>query len=68
MPLSELEAHAHRTDLQIRAVLLDLLRHKKEAQRQLQDENLSVLAEQRLESYIAEVDSQIQQYRFSGTF
>ncbi len=68
MPLSELEARAHQTDLRVRAVLLELLEHKREARRQLQDANLSVLAEERLNSYIAEIDSQIQQYRFSGTF
>ena len=68
MPLSELEAMAYHTDLRVRAILLELLDHKKEALRQLQDENLSVLVEERLNSYIVEIDSQIQQYRFSGTF
>ena len=68
MPLSELEAKALQTDMRVRAVLLELLDHKKEARRQLRDANLSVLAEERLNSYIAEIDTQIQQYRFSGTF
>ena len=68
MPLSELEARAHQTDMKVRQVLLELLGHKTEARRQLQDADLSVLVEERLNSYIAEIDSQIQQYRFSGTF
>lgn len=68
MPLSELEAQAHRTDMRVRAVLLELLGHKKEAQRELTRDGLPVLEEERLNSYVAEIDSQIAQYKMSGFF
>ena len=68
MALSELEAKAYETDMQSRKVLLDLLAHKKEIWKKLQKEDISVLEEEQLMSLKAEITSQIQQFRFSGTF
>jgi hypothetical protein len=68
MPLSELEAHAYKTDLQVREVLLRMLKHKAEVQQALQEEDISVLKEEQLKSALAEITSQVDQYKFSGSF
>lgn len=68
MPLSELEARAFQTDMQVRTILLRLLEHKKEIATELAKEDISVLKEEQLKSILAEIQSQIQQYRFSGKF
>lgn len=68
MPLSELEARAFETDMQAREVLKRLLSLKEEIKQQLEAGVDSVLAEERLHSYLDEITSQINQYRFSGTF
>lgn len=68
MPMSELEARAFETDMQAREVLLRMLGHKREIEEALKNPSLSVLDERRLKSVRDEIVSQINQYRFSGTF
>ncbi len=54
--------------MRAREVLLRLLKHKEEIAKALQKEDIPVLEEERLMSMNAEINSQIQQYRFSGIF
>ena len=68
MPLTELEALAYHTDMKVRTALLDLLEAKRIIKQRMATEEQSVLEEERNKSMIAEIDSQIQQYKMSGLF
>ncbi len=68
MPFTELEAHASKTDMDVRAALLRLIALKAEVREELGRPDLSVLEEERLKSHLSEIASAIQQYRFSGSF
>ncbi len=68
MPLTELEARAYQSDMQVRVVILSLLEHKAEIARELSKDDISVLKEEQLKSALSDVESQINQYKHSGTF
>ena len=61
---SELEAQNMDTEFKVRAVILELLQLKMQAQTRL-DSDSSLEVEQ-LQSFIGTIDNSIQQFRFSG--
>lgn len=68
MAITELEAQALAVHYQVRAALKRLLRQKQEVLQELDQPTLSVLREEQLKSALAEIVSQVNQFRFSGTF
>lgn len=63
---SELEAHSMDVEFKTRAVILDLLALKKQAQTRLDSD--SALEVEELKSLIAVIEDSINQFRFSGWF
>jgi hypothetical protein len=68
MAMSEIEALMQGADFRVREVLIRLLGHKRRIREELDGPGLPVLREQRLRGALAEIDGQIQGYRFSGWF
>ena len=68
MPLSELEAHISGVGFEAKTALQRMLHQKVEVDDALRDEDLPVLDAERLRAMKQELESAIQQYKFSGMF
>ncbi len=63
---SELEGHSMDVEFKTRAVILDLLKLKKQAQARLDSD--SALEAQQMQGLIDTIDDSINKFRFSGWF
>ena len=68
MPLSELEANISGVGFEAKTAMQRILSQKVEVDHALRDEDLPVLDAERLKGMKQELESAIQQYRFSGMF